>query len=67
MKDKLEPWDIIVVSNALVWLREYKVKKVYWNKAFTDFRTFNTKIYPWGNIYEYWKKYDPYGNWYWIK
>jgi hypothetical protein len=67
MKDKLKVGDIIVVSNPLFGLREYEVLSIEGNKAITKFRTFNTKIYPGGNVYEYGKKYTPSGNGYWIK
>lgn len=67
MKQSLEIGDIVIVSNALFGEREYIVKGVDGNKAMTDFRIFNTKIYPGGNIYEFGKRDRPWSNGYWIK
>lgn len=63
----LKEGDIVIVSNALSGLREYPVKKIIGNKAITDFRTFNRKIYPGGYIYEYGKRAYSTDNSYWVK
>lgn len=66
--NKLNVGDIIIVStNIFSKLREYPVLKIEGNKAITKFRTFNTKIYPDGSIYEYRKHSALIKNGYWIK
>jgi hypothetical protein len=65
--ESLKEGDIVIVSTVIGGLREYPVKEIIGNKAITDFRIFNKKIYPGGSIYEYGK--HPYSttNGYWIK
>lgn len=65
MKNKLEEGDTIIVSTVLGGLREYSVKKIDGNKAITDFRTFNTKIYTDGSVYEFGSRATTNG--YWLK
>ena len=64
---RLEAGDIVIVSTVLTGESEYPVIRVMGNKAFTKFRSFNSKIYPGGNIYEYGKRPDQTTNGYWIK
>lgn len=64
---KIQVGDIIVVSNPLFGLREYPVTKIEGSKAITDFRVFNTKIYPPNMVYEYGKRADSTTNCYWVK
>jgi hypothetical protein len=66
-KRKLEVGDIVVVSTALTGLREYAVKKIEGNRAITDFRIFNRRIWDGGAVYEYGKRYGSTTNYYWIK
>ena len=66
-KTKLEVGDIIVVSTALTGIREYSVLRITGNKAITDFRVFNRRIWDGGAIYEYGKRYGSTTNYYWIK
>ncbi|MFW9872335.1 MAG: hypothetical protein ACFFG0_04470 [Candidatus Thorarchaeota archaeon] len=64
---KLKVGDIVVVSTILGGEKEYLVKKIEGNKAFTDFRIFNTKIYYGNQIYEYGKNCYNTTNGYWLK
>jgi len=61
---KLKVGDIIEVYNPLFkdGIREYPVTKIIGNKAYTNFRVFNTRIYPGGNVYEYGKRLNPFYN-----
>ena len=67
MKDKLEKGDTVIVSTVLSGEREYVVKEVIGKKAITDFRTFNTKIYPGGCVYQIGKGALTTTNGYWLK
>jgi len=69
MKKFLEVGDIVIASNPLFknGERECLVTKIEGNKAITDFRTFNRKIYAPNMVYEFGKRYDPYDNGYWLK
>ena len=67
MKTRLEIGDIIVVSNALMGESEYPVKRIEGNKAFTDFRIFNAKVYNGTTVYEYGKRTNQWSNSYWVK
>lgn len=70
MKERLIKGDIILVYNPLFenGVRQYPVLKVQGNKAYTKFRTFNTKIYAPDMVYEYGKRLnDIYNNDYRVK
>jgi len=61
MKDKeeikrLRVGDIVIVSNPIFKDKEYVVKRIEGNKAHTDFRVFNTKIYRGTEVFEYGNK-----------
>jgi len=59
---------VVVVNNALFGLSEYPVKRIDGNRAITDFRTFNAKIYPGGYLFEFGKRNtSQWDNRYWIK
>ena len=57
----LEKGDIIKVINPLLKdeYSKYPVKKIDGNKAITDFRDFNKKIYNEKYVYEYGKRLSP--------
>lgn len=59
----LKVGDIIIVSTVLCGKREYRVKRIVGNRAITDFRIFNKKIYSNGNIYEFGKHNTTNGYW----
>ena len=63
---ELKKGDVIIVSTVLSGLREYPVKKIDGNKAITDFRIFDKKIYH-GSVYEFEKGPYQTTNGYWIK
>jgi len=56
---RLQVGDKISVNNALTGERVYPVRSVDGNRAITDFRTFNRKVYLGGRVYEYGKKLSP--------
>ena len=60
----LEIGDIVEVCNHIrkKEFSMYLVKKIEGNKAITDFRIFNRKIYHNKYVYEYGKKLNPYYN-----
>ena len=67
-KKELSVGDIVIVHTILFKPREYMVKKIVGNKAYTDFRTFHKKIYS-DQVYEYGKRVntDWYANRYIVK
>jgi len=67
MKNNLEKDDVIIVSTVLSGEREYVVKEIIGNKAITDFRTFNKKIYHNGIVYEMGRNALKTTNGYWLK
>jgi len=62
---KLKVGDIIMVSTVIGGEKEYPVTKIIGNKAITDFRIFNIKIYTCNQVYEYGNKKTT--NSYWKK
>ncbi|OFW47576.1 MAG: hypothetical protein A2163_00710 [Actinobacteria bacterium RBG_13_35_12] len=62
---KLKAGDTIIASTVLSGEKEYHVKEIVGNKAITDFRIFNTKIYLGFQIYEFGKRSTT--NAYWLK
>ena len=62
---KLQIGDTVVVSTVLGGLKEYPVKEVEGNKAYTDFRTFNRNVYAGGQVYECGRNNTTNG--YWLK
>lgn len=65
MIGRLKIGDIIIVSTVIGGEKEYPVKGINGNKAITDFRIFNTKIYCGGQIYEFGNHNTTNG--YWLK
>lgn len=59
MRNRLEVGDFIVVSSPLFGDKEYEVLSIDENKAKTKWRVLNSKIYPFGRVYEYGKRYNP--------
>lgn len=61
MTKRLQVGDIITVNHPLLNSGDngYAVEKIEGNKAFTKFRTFNTRVYDGRYVYEYGKKLSP--------
>lgn len=59
--DSLQVGDIIRVCNPLLKKEHarFVVYKIDGNKAYTDFRTFNKKIYNGVSVYEFGKRQSP--------
>jgi len=58
VKTRLEVGDVIKIHNPLMKeeYSKYPVLSIDGNRAKTDFRTFNTKIYPGNKVYEFGKR-----------
>jgi len=69
MKDKLKVGDIVIVHNPLLLSGEnrYSVTKIEGNRATTDFRVFDVKIYHTNEVYEYGKRPNEYNNYYTVE